>query len=202
MNTKLHIVWKDRTPISDAPGLNIVPNVTFTDCPDHLDVLFVPGGGMGTIAVMRDREVLNFLRRQAATARYVTSVCTGALVLGAAGLLKGYRATTYWAVHDLLPLLGAKPVRARLVEDRNRFTAGGITAGIDFALLLAAWLAGENYAKALQLNIEYDPAPPFDAGSPESAGEPVAGAMRTMYAEIVEAARRAAEQTGLGSGPP
>ncbi len=192
LGTTLHIVAASRSAIAAGSGVQILPDVTLADCPDHLDVLFVPGGGMGTVAMMRDRAVLDFLRRQAATARYLTSVCTGSLVLGTAGLLKGYKATTHWAKHDILPILGAEPVQARFVEDRNRITGGGVTAGIDFALLLAARLAGENYAKALQLNLEYAPAPPFSAGLPAGAGPLVTGAMRTMYGSIVDAWRKAA----------
>jgi cyclohexyl-isocyanide hydratase len=132
------------------------------------DVLFVPGGS-GLVPLLQDEEVLEFLRRQAASAHYVTAVCTGSLLLGAAGLLQGYRATTHWAYHELLERCGAIPVRQRVVVDRNRVTAGGVTAGIDFALRLTAELCGEPLARAIQLGLEYDPEPPFDSGTPERA---------------------------------
>src|ERR1700692_1997003 len=129
---KVHLIWKDRTPIVSATGLVLAPTMTFAECP-ALDVLCVPGGG-GINALLRDAEVLGFLRAQAARARYVTSVCTGALVLGAAGLLKGRRATTHWASHDFLPSFGAIPTQGRVVKDGNLLTGGGVTAGIDFVL--------------------------------------------------------------------
>lgn len=194
MNTKVHLVWKDVTPVN-ATGISIVPTTTLADCPRDLDVLMVPGGGMGTVAMMRDATVLDFLRDRASRAQWVTSVCTGSLVLGAAGLLQGYRATTHWVTHDVLSTLGATPVAARVVEDRNRMTAAGVSAGIDYALLLAKRLTGEAYAKALQLNIEYDPHPPFRGGSPKGAGTRITGAMREMYAPIVQAAEAAARKS-------
>lgn len=192
MNTQVHLVWKDTNPI-DATGIRIVPSMTLLDCPKDLDVLMVPGGGAGTMALMTDATVLEFLRDRGSRAKYVTSVCTGSLVLGAAGLLKGYKATTHWVAHDILPSLGATPVRARVVEDRNRITAAGVSAGIDYGLALAAKLSGETFARALQLNIEYDPQPPFHAGSPEGAGDAITGAMRAMYEPIVALGRQAAK---------
>lgn len=164
----LHMIWKTLDPVPTDSGFSIVPTTTFANCP-KLDVICVPGG-MGQVALMSDIETLDFLRMQAATARYVTSVCTGSLVLGAAGLLKGYRATCHWAAHNLLAELGAIPVKERVVRDRNRISGGGVTAGIDFGLTVAAELAGEEVAKSIQLVLEYDPAPPFDSGSPEKAG--------------------------------
>ena len=161
-------------------GLVIVPSVTCEECPP-LDVLVVPGGP-GTTHVVEDEAALGFLRRQAQQATYVTSVCTGALVLGAAGLLLGYRATTHWLSEPLLELYGAIPVHERVVVDRNRVTAGGCTAGIDFAFRLAAMLRGERVAQQIQLQLEYNPAPPFSSGSPTTAPH-----------EIVDTVRRAAE---------
>jgi cyclohexyl-isocyanide hydratase len=155
------------SPMRSEFGLTFTPDVTFTDSP-QLDVLFVPGG-RGISDAMQSQPLLDFLRRQAATASYVTSVCTGALVLGAAGLLEGYRATTHWLSHDLLAPLGAIPVDERVVVDRNRITGGGVTAGIDFALRVVAHLRGDRAAQEIQLTIEYDPAPPFQAGSPKVA---------------------------------
>jgi cyclohexyl-isocyanide hydratase len=163
----VHLLWKTKDPIQAITGMRIVPDTTLAECP-QLDVICVPGGS-GVAAVMEDPEVLDFLRRQAAGARYVTSVCTGALVLGAAGLLRGKRATTHWASHDFLATLGAIPTHGRVVRDGNVFTGGGVTAGIDFALTLVAEMCGPDVAQAIQLQIEYAPEPPFDAGSPDTA---------------------------------
>ena len=163
----VHLVWKTRDPVAAITGMRITPDTTFAECP-QLDVLCVPGG-TGVAALMEDAEVLDFVRRQAAGARYVTSVCTGALVLGAAGLLRGTRATTHWASHDFLATLGAIPTEGRVVRDGNIFTGGGVTAGIDFALTLVGEMCGADVAQAIQLQIEYAPAPPFDAGSPRTA---------------------------------
>ncbi|MCU0647036.1 MAG: DJ-1/PfpI family protein [Gemmatimonadaceae bacterium] len=192
LNTNVHLVAKTREPVSAGRHVQLVPNHTFEDCPTGLDVLFLPGGGDGTVAAMKDPAMMAFLQRQAPSARYVTSVCTGALILGAAGLLKGYKATTHWVTHELLASLGATPVKSRVVQDRNRITGGGVTAGIDFGLTIAAALAGERYAKALQLNIEYAPAPPFQAGEPDGAGPVITEALRGTYTSIVANARAAA----------
>ena len=175
-----------------------MPTTTFADCP-KLDVICVPGGG-GQVALMTDEETLDFLRKQAATARYVTSVCTGSLVLGAAGLLKGYKSACHWAWRDMLPAFGAIPVAERVVRDRNRISGGGVTAGIDFGLTVAAELAGEEVAKSIQLVLEYDPQPPFDSGSPEKAGvervkrirERLSGMLETRSKANAEAAARLA----------
>jgi cyclohexyl-isocyanide hydratase len=164
---QVHLIWKDRAPITSATGLVLAPTMTFAECPP-LDVLCVPGGA-GINALLQDAAVLGFLREAAARARYVSSVCTGALVLGAAGLLKGRRATTHWAAHDFLGLFGAIPTQGRVVRDGNVFTAGGVTAGIDFGLTLVAEILGEAEAQAIQLAHEYAPEPPFQAGTPETA---------------------------------
>jgi len=164
----LHMIWKTRDPVPTDAGFSIVPTTTFADCP-QLDVICVPGGG-GQVEVMVDAEALGFLRQQAANARYITSVCTGSLILGAAGLLKGYKSACHWAWRDMLKDFGATPVAERVVRDRNRISGGGVTAGIDFGLTVAAELAGEEVAKSIQLVLEYDPQPPFDSGSPEKAG--------------------------------
>lgn len=164
---KLHLVWKDAHPVMTEGGFAIVPTVSFADCPP-LDVICVPGG-VGQVSLLRDRVVLDFLRAQGAKARYVTSVCTGSLLLGAAGLLKGYKAGCHWMWRDMLAAFGAELVAARVVRDRNRITGGGVTAGIDFGLTLAAELAGETTARRIQLIVEYDPAPPFESGSPAKA---------------------------------
>ena len=180
----LHMIWKTRDPVPTDAGFSIVPNTTFADCP-KLDVICVPGGG-GQVALMTDEETLDFLRRQAATARYVTSVCTGSLILGAAGLLKGYRSACHWAWRDMLPAFGAIPVAERVVRDRNRISGGGVTAGIDFGLTVAAELAGEDVARSIQLVLEYDPQPPFDSGSPEKAGEERVKRIRERLSGLLE----------------
>jgi cyclohexyl-isocyanide hydratase len=165
--TTMHLPARTLDPVRTATGLILVPTTRLDDCP-ALDVLCVPGG-IGVNALLGDETVLGFVRRQAAGARFVTSVCTGALVLGAAGLLRGRRATTHWASHDLLAAFGAIPVHGRVVRDGNLLTGGGVTAGIDFALTLVAEIAGREAAETIQLNLEYAPAPPFAAGSPDTA---------------------------------
>ncbi|AXF21626.1 dimethylglycine dehydrogenase [Burkholderia pyrrocinia] len=163
----VHLVWKSRDAVASSSGLALAPTCTFDDCPP-LDVICIPGG-IGINDLLLDAETIAFVQQRAATARYVTSVCTGALLLGVAGLLRGRRATTHWASHALLEPLGAVPVRERVVRDGNLITGGGVTAGIDFALTIAAELAGDEEAQAIQLQLEYAPAPPFDAGSPDTA---------------------------------
>jgi cyclohexyl-isocyanide hydratase len=185
----VHMIWKTRDPIPTDAGFSIVPNTTFADCP-KLDVICVPGG-YGQTALMTDDETLDFLRRQAATARYVTSVCTGSLVLGAAGLLKGYRSACHWAWREMLSDFGAIPVAERVVRDRNRISGGGVTAGIDFGLTVAAELAGEEVAKSIQLVLEYDPQPPFDSGSPEKAGPERVKRLRERLTPMLESRRKA-----------
>ena len=163
-----HLLWKTLDPVTSDSGVAMVPTTSLADCPNPLDILFVPGGA-GTGAMMRDAEILAFLREAAVTATAVTSVCSGSLILGAAGLLDGYEATSHWAVVDRLADFGATPVRARVVTDRNRSTGGGVTAGIDFGLTLLAQLRGERAAMTTQLLMEYDPMPPFDSGTPAKA---------------------------------
>lgn len=176
----VRLLWKALEPVRADTGLGMLPDTTLAECPP-LDLVCVPGGP-GVAALMEDAEVLDFLRRQAAGARYVTSVCTGALVLGAAGLLRGKRATTHWASHDFLASFGAAPVSGRVVRDGNLFTGGGVTAGIDFALAVAAEVAGPEAAQAIQLQIEYAPAPPFSAGTPDTAPAAVLDAARARGA--------------------
>ncbi|KVG27724.1 dimethylglycine dehydrogenase [Burkholderia diffusa] len=163
----VHLVWKSRDTVASSSGLALAPTCTFDDCPP-LDVICVPGG-IGINDLLLDTETIAFVQQRAAAARYVTSVCTGALLLGVAGLLRGRRATTHWAFHSLLAPLGAVPVRERVVRDGNLITGGGVTAGIDFALTIAAELVGDEEAQSIQLALEYAPAPPFDAGSPDTA---------------------------------
>jgi cyclohexyl-isocyanide hydratase len=166
-NSEVHLVWKDTAPVRADSGIALVPDTTFDACP-RLDLVFAPGGN-GQLPLMTDPAILGFLRDHGATARYVTAVCTGSLLLGAAGLLEGYRATSHWAFVDLLKVFGATPAPGRVVVDRNRITAGGVTAGIDFGLRIVAELAGERLAKAVQLGLEYDPEPPYRSGHPDVA---------------------------------
>jgi len=161
------LYWKTLHPVVSASGLEFTPSASF-DQKDPIDLLFVPGGP-GQVELMADDQVLEFLCRAADQARYVTSVCTGSLLLAAAGLLQGYRATTHWMAMEDLSLLGAIAVDERVVTDRNRITGSGVTAGIDFALTLIAELWGAGMARIVQLALEYDPQPPFDAGSPKTA---------------------------------
>lgn len=166
-DTTMHLVWKNADPVTSATGLRLTPTSTFASCPP-LDILCVPGG-QGIDALLDDAPTLDFIRRQAGNARYLASVCTGALVLGAAGLLRGRRATTHWASHEFLSAFGAIPVQARVVQDGALITGGGVTAGIDMALTLAAELFDRTTAESVQLHLEYAPAPPFSAGHPDSA---------------------------------
>jgi len=178
---EISLVWKSLESVTSGTGLRLSPSTTLSEAA-AADVLFVPGGS-GLTSLLQDQEVLRFLRRQAATARYVTAVCTGSLLLGAAGLLDGYRATTHWAYHELLERCGAIPVRQRVVIDRNRITAGGVTAGMDFALRLTAELCGEQQARGIQLGLEYDPEPPFDSGTPERATAELVEVVRARFAK-------------------
>ncbi len=177
---ELHLIWKCIEPVKSDSVLTLTPTTTFADCP-QLDVICVPGG-FGTDDLLNDEEVLNFLRRQAEGAKYVTSVCTGSLVLGAAGLLRGYRAATHWTAMDFLKEFGAIPTRTRVCIDRNRVTGGGVTAGIDFALTLVSHLVDPQTAQAIQLRLEYNPAPPFDAGSPETAPAEIVARLKERIA--------------------
>jgi len=191
---KLHLIWKRIEPVPSDSVLVLTPTITFADCP-QLDVICVPGG-VGTDDMVNDEEVLNFLRKQAADAKYITSVCTGSLVLGAAGLLRGYRAATHWSAMDHLAPFGATPTKTRVCIDRNRVTGGGVTAGIDFALTLVSILVNRQTAEAIQLRLEYNPAPPFDAGSPDTAPPEILALMRERIAPAqarrTEAIHRAA----------
>jgi cyclohexyl-isocyanide hydratase len=194
MNREIHLVWKNRDPLvlpGEKPLIPVTASTTFKECPADLDVLFVPGGALGTLALMEDLEALRFLAERGKTAKYVTSVCTGSLVLGAAGLLKGYRATSYWLAREVLKEFGAIPTDGRVVIDRNRITGGGVTAGLDFGLTLVAKLRNQTYAEAVQLYLEYDPHPPFSAGSPETA-PPVAKKFITDMLSPFNVAARAA----------
>ncbi|HEV2299330.1 MAG TPA: DJ-1/PfpI family protein [Candidatus Acidoferrales bacterium] len=190
--THVELVAKTNKPIVTDTGITIQPSKTFADCADPLDILFVGGGGPGTVALMTDTETLDFLSHRGKTAKLVTSVCTGSLVLAAAGLLRGYKATSHWVVRDILPLLGAELVVNRVVKDRNRITAGGITAGIDFGLRVAAELRGEDVARLLELTLEYDPQPPFGPGTPEKAPPRIEKMSRSSFEPLHAAFRDAA----------
>ena len=193
---KVDVIWKRHETVISDTGLSVLPTATFDEI-TSLDLICVPGGpGVG--ALLEDKQTLTFLRRIAPTARYITSVCTGALVLGAAGLLKGKRATTHWMSHDLLAPFGAIPVQQRVVQDGNVITGGGVTAGIDLALSVVAAVAGESTARQVQLAIEYDPKPPFDSGSPNSAGaELVARTREAAAARQIERAALVARAAAL-----
>ena len=180
----MHIVAKSAAPVPSDSGLGLVPTHTFENCP-RLDLICVPGGNAGVVQAMGDRETIEFVRRQSSTAKYVTSVCTGAFILGVAGLLKGRRATTHWAWTELLPLVGATHEKGRVVKDGNVITAGGVTSGIDFGLRMVAEIAGESVAQAVQLSLEYDPDPPFASGHPDRAS----AAVKTMVSPRYEIAR-------------
>jgi cyclohexyl-isocyanide hydratase len=177
---KVHLIWKRIEPVPSDSVLTLTPTVTFADCP-QLDVICVPGGA-GSDDMVNDEEMLDFLRRQAKAAKYVTSVCTGSLVLGAAGLLMGYRAATHWTAMEFLEAFGAVPTKTRVCVDRNRVTGGGVTAGIDFALTLVSLLVDRQAAETIQLRLEYNPAPPFNAGSPDAAPPEILALMKERIA--------------------
>jgi cyclohexyl-isocyanide hydratase len=190
--TQVHLIAASLEAVRSEHGLAIVPTADFDTAPP-LDILFVPGGP-GQQQVMEDERFIGFLRKRGQEARYVTAVCTGSLLLGAAGLLRGYRATTHWLSLELLAPLGAEPVSERVVVDRNRITGGGVTAGIDFGLVIAATLFGEETARKIQLWIEYDPAPPFHSGSPKSADATLVEDVSNSGRELRENRRRQIER--------
>src|ERR1700730_11662473 len=191
---KVHLIWKRIEPVASDTPLLLTPTTTFADCPP-LDVICVPGG-IGTDDMVNDEEMLDFLRAQAVAAKYITSVCTGSLVLGAAGLLQGYRATTHWTAMEFLASFGATPTKVRVCVDRSRVTGGGVTAGIDFALTLVSMLVDQKAAEAIQLRLEYNPAPPVNSGSPDTAPPQLVALMKARIAagqaRRTEATNRAA----------
>ena len=194
LGAQIHLVARDRSPVRTDAGIPVEPSAAFADCPADVDVLFVPGGLAGSIVAMGDADTLGFIAARGAVARYATSVCTGSLVLGAAGVLRGYRATSHWYVRDLLGRMGAIVATDRVVVDRNRVMAGGVTAGIDFALALATLLASEDDARRIQLVPEYDPQPPLNAGTPAAAGSEVVSSVLHRRAPVLAAAASAADQ--------
>ncbi len=183
-NSTFYTLWKARHLVKDMRGLQIMPDTTFMEAP-QLDVLLVPGG-YGQVDAAADEEVLSFIRSQAANASYVYSVCTGSLLCGAAGLLKGRKATTHWTAMQVLPYYGALPSHERVVIDGHFISAGGVTSGIDGSLKLVSLLRGDEVAKELQLYMAYDPQPPFDMGSPEKASVEVLNTVKTRALEITE----------------
>lgn len=185
----VHIAAKTTDPIHTDCGFAIVPTISFTDCP-QADILCVPGGH-GVRLAISDAAIVEFVRTQSVNANWITSVCTGALILGAAGLLNGKQATTHWGYTQLLEKFGAIYQHARVVRDGNLVTAGGVTSGIDFALELIANIAGEDTAKAVQLALEYDPAPPFIGGTPDTSAPHITAAIRERVYD------RAAQQMGV-----
>jgi cyclohexyl-isocyanide hydratase len=192
---EVRVIWKTLDPIQTQGGLRLIPDTTLDDCP-KLDVICVPGG-YGVMDLIDDEVVLSFLRTCAAEATYVGSICTGSLVLGAAGLLRGRKATTHWAWTDLLVPFGATPTKGRVVRDGKYFTGGGVTAGIDFALTMVGEIAGQDVAEAIQLGIEYAPAPPFDAGSPDTARPELVARVRARMTAL--RAEREARVASAGS---
>ena len=202
-SARMHLVWKYTDPVESDRGLQLHPTTTYTDCPP-LDIICVPGGP-GQVDLMDDSETLDFLREQAVNAKWITSVCTGSLILGAAGLLQGYQATCHWASRDQLSLFGAEPSDSRVVVDRNRVTGAGVTAGIDFALQLVAQAYDERTAQAIQLAIEYEPSPPFWSGTPQHAPAEIVEEARQKMAQFMtkrlEASKRAAARLNDTASP-
>ncbi|HWK95848.1 MAG TPA: DJ-1/PfpI family protein [Pseudolabrys sp.] len=197
-DTKVELIARTLEPVTTDRGMQIVPTTTYDACPP-LDIVMVPGGP-GQQDLMEDEAALAFLRKQAKSAKYVTSVCTGSLVLGAAGLLKGKRATSHWAALEHLKPLGAIPVAEKVVVDGNVVTGAGVTSGIDFALSLAAILEGEALAREIQLQIEYDPAPPFDSGSPKTARPETLAALNAKLTKLNDERREVAACVGRKLG--
>lgn len=196
MGAKVHLVSKDEdlSPVMGDTGFAVVPTLSFADCPAQLDVLFVPGGTSGTLKAMNDKQTIDFLVDRGSRAKNITSVCTGSILLGQAGLLEGKKATSHWVARELLPEFGAVPVDARVVSDGNVITGAGVSAGIDFALAMVARLRGEPYAHVVQLSAEYHPEPPFNAGSPETIDPKLGEPMREMFSPFTFGAREAARQ--------
>lgn len=197
-NTRVYLLWKTLEPVKSNCGMTILPTTTFDACPP-LDVVCVPGGP-GHVEMMQDQAVLQFLQRQGKTARYITSVCSGSMILAAAGLLQGYRAACHWTIRNQLAMLGVEVGTERVVVDRNRITGGGVTAGIDFGLVVASKLCDEETAKLIQLVLEYNPSPPFNAGSPETAGVALVEQVQKLGEQFIEASLTVAKQTAAELG--
>lgn len=195
MGATTMVVAKSRAMIESDQKIAFMPSHAFEDCPADLDIVCVPGGTLGTIEAMQDKDTMAFLADRGSRAKHVCSVCTGSLILGAAGLLTGYKATSHWLTRDILKEFGAEPVDERVVFDRNRVTGAGVTAGLDFGLRLVAALRDNAYAQGVQLLAEYAPEPPFNAGTPESAPRSTVDLMAGMFPEFLQAARAAARQS-------
>ncbi len=195
MGSKTYLVAKTLDPVESDLKMAIVPSATFEQCPTDLDILCVPGGTNGTLAAMQDEATIAFVRDRGSRAKLVTSVCTGSLMLAAAGLLKGYKATSHWAAREVLRDFGAEPVDARVVVDRNRITGGGVTAGLDFGLQILAKLRDQRYAEGVQLLAEYAPEPPFNAGTPHTAPKESVDMMSGMLVQFLENVRAVAKST-------
>jgi cyclohexyl-isocyanide hydratase len=192
--TEIDVLWHRLEPVIAQGGLVLTPTATFEDY-GAADVLFVPGGP-GVLEAMQDDALLAFVAAAAKNVRFLTSVCTGSLVLAAAGLLIGKRATCHWSSIELLALMGARPVSERVVEDGNIITGAGVTSGIDFGLTVAARLLGQDAAERIQLLLEYDPAPPFQSGSPARASEATVSGVTDILAPIIEKRRDLAARIG------
>jgi len=187
------IAAKSMEPLLTDTGIVMQPDLVFEEVPEEIDILCVPGGFQGTLDLMKDQEVLEFLAGRGRRAKHVTSICTGSLLLGQAGLLGGYEATSHWMTRPMLTEFGAVPVNQRVVRDRNRMTAAGVTSGIDMALTLVAELRDDTYAQGIQLLAEYAPEPPFNAGTPETAPAEVSGLLQAMYPNLDETIRTLAQ---------
>jgi cyclohexyl-isocyanide hydratase len=185
-HAKIHLLAKNLTPIVSNEGLIITPTTSFNDCP-QLDIICVPGGGIKQIDVMDDPEIINFLQQQSSTAKYITSVCTGSMILAAANLLQGYKATCHWAFREQLATLGVEVIPERIVIDRNRITAAGVTSGIDFGLILVSLIWGESMAKMTQLMMEYNPQTPFNSGTPETAEQEIVESLLQLGKPLIDA---------------
>lgn len=190
--SSFHILAKDLNSVRDMQGFIITPEKTLIEAP-QLDVLVVPGG-FGQEAVMDDEAILEFIRQQAKSAKYVFSVCTGALICGAAGLLRGTKATTHWSAFHLLEYFGAIPTQARVVVDGKHVSTAGVTAGFDGALRVAQLLCGDEVAQTIQLAIEYAPNPPFNSGTPDEAPDHVLASARAAVQDITESRLRTAQR--------
>lgn len=200
MGAQVHLVAKTMDPVTTDLGVLVTPTMTLAECPKDLTILFVPGGTEGTLAAAQDREIIEFLEDRGERAKWITSVCTGSIVLGAAGLLEGYKATTHWLAMGALESFGAIPVKERVVIDRNRVTGAGVTAGLDFALTLVSKLRNDAYAQGTQLMSEYDPHPPFSAGSPETAPAAITDMLRHMQAPFESRAKAIGEKRAKAAG--
>jgi len=200
MGAKIHIVSKTLDPVTSDAGLTVVPTDTFDTCPEELTVLFAPGGTDGTITAATDKDTLDFISSRGKKAKYITSVCSGSIILGAAGLLEGYKATSHWGCLNALAGFGATPVNERVVMDRNRVTGAGVTAGLDFGLSMIAELRNDTYAECTQLMSEYDPQPPFNSGSMATAREEVKDAMISLVAEFSQQTQDLASQYSKSKG--